>query len=69
MLAVMSYPRGIDGGISDVEVKVLGTVGIQNGGKWCAPPTGLMRALLASRPKTTRIRNRPGAGRSHSPTT
>jgi len=31
MLAVMSYPTGTDGGISDVEVKALGTVGIQYG--------------------------------------
>ncbi|MFI7542390.1 tetratricopeptide repeat protein [Actinoplanes sp. NPDC049599] len=31
-----------------VEVMVLGTVGLRDGGEWRAPPTGLMRALLAT---------------------
>jgi len=48
MLAVMSYPTGADSGISDVEVKVLGTVGLQYAGVWYSPPTGLMRASLAA---------------------
>jgi tetratricopeptide (TPR) repeat protein/DNA-binding SARP family transcriptional activator len=39
---------GTGGGAPGVEVMVLGTVGIRRGDEWCAPPTGLLRALLAA---------------------
>jgi len=44
----MRYPTGTGVGAPAVEVMVLGTVGIRRGDEWCAPPTGLLRALLAT---------------------
>ena len=47
MLAVVPDPTGTDGP-PDVEVMVLGPVGIRRGAQWSAPPAGLTRALLAA---------------------
>ncbi|MCA2219282.1 AfsR/SARP family transcriptional regulator [Jidongwangia harbinensis] len=44
----MLEATGTGAGAPDVEVRVLGTVGIRRGDEWCAPPTGLLRALLAA---------------------
>jgi DNA-binding SARP family transcriptional activator/tetratricopeptide (TPR) repeat protein len=48
IIAGMRHGRGTGDGDSAVEVKVLGPVGVRRGGDWYAPPTGQLRALLAT---------------------